>query len=327
MSHGMQRSEHHDLTAETKIAVGARCTDALDQSSSYVCETVQRRRQGECPDSRGAHTPVSGSLRTTARRRGLGPLQHLCQALRAANRLLQRHDDLRKLRSRPAIAAPARCHQRLYVAGPFAAEQRPLAVAARISEERVGSHPAERLLVRQKVVEQRGEGEDLRLVVVRLREGDLGRHVPERARHAREVAPLVVILSPLPDLEQPKIGEHHAPVGENADVVWLDVAMEEPVSGQELVVAMPQRPRELQPDREPAGERPLARLPLVRKHARRGGQERTQRLRKHLEAAKGRPILPGAVRDHANNVRVLEPREDGDFSLKICQPYRLSAGR
>jgi hypothetical protein len=90
---------------------------------------------------------------------------------------------------------------------------------------------------------------------------------------------------------------------------------------------MPQRSRELQPDREPAGERPLARLPLVRKHARRGGQERTQRLRKHLEAAKGRPILPGAVRDHANDVRVLEPREDGDFSLKICQPYRLSAGR
>mmetsp|Transcript_25431 Transcript_25431/g.83437 ORF Transcript_25431/g.83437 Transcript_25431/m.83437 type:complete len:266 (-) Transcript_25431:600-1397(-) len=263
MSHGMQRSEHHDLTAETKIAVGARCTDALDQSSSYVCETVQRRRQGECPDSRGAHTPVSGSLRTTARRRGLGPLQHLCQALRAANRLLQRHDDLRKLRSRPAIAAPARCHQRLYVAGPFAAEQRPLAVAARISEERVGSHPAERLLVRQKVVEQRGEGEDLRLVVVRLREGNLGRHVPERAGQAGQLAPLCIVLAPLPDLEQPEVGEDDAASGDEPDVGRLDVAVEEAVAGHEPVVAVVKRPRELEPDAHAALGRPELALRLA----------------------------------------------------------------
>ena len=52
---------------------------------------------------------------------------------------------------------------------------------ARLCDESLCVHGGERLLEGEDMVEQRGEGEDLRLVVVRLREGDLGRHVPERA--------------------------------------------------------------------------------------------------------------------------------------------------
>ena len=88
-------------------------------------------------------------------------------------------------------------------------------VRRRLSQENLGRHPRKWLLAREQMVEERGEGENLRLVVVRLRESNLGRHVPKRSGEAGEAAHLQLLAAAhalLPQLAQPKVGEDGPPI-------------------------------------------------------------------------------------------------------------------
>ena len=72
----------------------------------------------------------------------------------------------------------------------------------------------------------------------------LGRHVAERAclaSHLSAVAGPVAPLAYLPQLAEPKVKQHRPPVRGKADVVRLEVAVQQPIAGQEAVVAVAER--------------------------------------------------------------------------------------
>jgi len=109
--------------------------------------------------------------------------------------------------------------------------------------------PEEWFLVGDDLKEQRGEREDLRLVVVRRAERNLGRHVSERASHPRERAQAVLVVLAgrvaCPEPAEAKVEKHHAARVGKAQIAGLEVSVEHAVARHPAFVAVQQGARHL----------------------------------------------------------------------------------
>mmetsp|Transcript_1216 Transcript_1216/g.2493 ORF Transcript_1216/g.2493 Transcript_1216/m.2493 type:complete len:235 (+) Transcript_1216:1841-2545(+) len=169
------------------------------------------------------------------------------------------------------------------------------------------------------------EREDLGLVVVRLLEGDFGRHVAERACHARHRAALVGLLvaavgATVPEAAHAKVEEHHAPVCPEADVVGLEVAVEDAVASREVVVAVVERLRDSQRHMDGPRQRPaLDRLlPLPERHVFCGlGQVGAEHAGEQLHAEEGDAVVAPSNGDDADHVGVVHPGHQVHLALQV----------